>query len=54
MALARAVRVSTFAIGAILSGFDSENEVVAGRGGPPEVALGTVFGGATFLACVVP
>src|SRR5213593_236147 len=53
--LARAVRLSTFAIGAILSGFEAENVAVglaAGAAEAPDVALGTVFGGAIFLVCV--
>jgi cation:H+ antiporter len=53
--LARAVRLSTFAVGALLSGFEAENVAVglaAGAGNAPQVALGTVFGGAMFLVCV--
>jgi cation:H+ antiporter len=53
--LARAVRLSAFAIGALLSGFEAENVAVglaAGAGAAAEVALGTVFGGAIFLVCV--
>src|SRR5438128_12479514 len=53
--LARAVSLSTFAIGALLSGFEAENVAVglaAGAGDASDVALGTVFGGATFLVCV--
>ena len=53
--LARLTALSTFAIGAVLSGFEAENVAVglaAGAGDAPEVALGTVFGGATFLVCV--
>src|ERR1700687_4408536 len=52
--LARLTTLSTFAIGAVLSGFEAENVAVGlaaalgGRGGAP-IALGTVFGGATFL-----
>src|ERR671932_434909 len=53
--LAWLLRVSTFAIAAILSGFEAENVAVglaAARRGAEEVALGTVFGGAIFLVCV--
>ena len=53
--LAGLLRVSTFAIAAILSGFEAENVAVglaAARRGAEEVALGTVFGGAIFLVCV--
>lgn len=53
--LARLTALSTFAVGAVLSGFEAENVAVglaaAFRGGAP-IALGTVFGGATFLVCV--
>ncbi len=52
--LAGLLRVSTFAIAAILSGFEAENVAVglaAARRGAEEVALGTVFGGAIFLVC---
>ena len=53
--LAVRMGVSTFAMGAVLSGFEAENVAVglaAARNGASEVALGTVFGGATFLVCV--
>ena len=53
--LARAASLSAFAVGALLSGFEAENVAVglaAGVDAAPEVALGTVFGGATFLVCV--
>lgn len=53
--LSRAARISTFAIGALLSGFEAENVAVglaAGAGNAPNVALGTSFGGAIFLVCV--
>src|SRR5918912_3257885 len=53
--LARLLRVSTFAIAAILSGFEAENVAVglaAARREAAELALGTVFGGAIFLICV--
>ncbi len=53
--LAGLLRVSAFAIAAVLSGFEAENVAVglaAARRGAEEVALGTVFGGAIFLVCV--
>ena len=53
--LAGLLRVSTFAIAAILSGFEAENVavgLVAARREAAELALGTVFGGAVFLICV--
>ena len=53
--LAALLRVSAFAVAAILSGFEAENVAVglaAARKGAEEVALGTVFGGAIFLVCV--
>lgn len=53
--LSRAVKLSTFAIGALLSGFEAENVAVglaAGATNAPTIALGTVFGGAIFLICV--
>ena len=46
--LAWLLRVSAFAVAAILSGFEAENVAVglaAARRGAEEVALGTVFGG---------
>ncbi len=53
--LARLTALSTFAVGAVLSGFEAENVAVglaaAFHGGAP-IALGTVFGGATFLVCI--
>src|SRR5215212_8543760 len=53
--LAGLLRVSAFAIAAILSGFEAENVAVglaAARREAAEVALGTVFGGAIFLVCM--
>jgi cation:H+ antiporter len=53
--LATALRLSAFAVGAVLSGFEAENVAVglaAGGSGTAPVALGTVFGGAIFLVCV--
>lgn len=53
--LARAVRLSTFVVGAVLSGFEAENVAVgvaAAASNAPIIALGTVFGGAIFLVCV--
>jgi cation:H+ antiporter len=55
VSLAMALRLSAFAVGAVLSGFEAENIAVglaAGGHGSPSLALGTVFGGATFLVCV--
>src|ERR687889_1865276 len=53
--LAGLLRVSIFAIAAVLSGFEAENVAVglaAARREAAELALGTVFGGAVFLVCV--
>ncbi len=53
--LAGLLRVSAFAIAAILSGFEAENVAVglaAARREAVELALGTVFGGAIFLVCM--
>lgn len=53
--LATALRLSAFAVGAVLSGFEVENVAVglaAGGRGTASVALGAVFGGAIFLVCV--
>ena len=53
--LAGLLRVSIFAIAAVLSGFEAENVAVglaAARREAAELALGTVFGGAIFLVCV--
>lgn len=58
VSLAAALRLSAFAIGAILSGFEAENIAVglaaggSGTASTASVALGTVFGGAIFLVCV--
>lgn len=55
VSLARVLRFSAFAIGAVLSGLEAENIAVglaAGGRGVAPVALGTVFGGAIFLVCV--
>jgi cation:H+ antiporter len=53
--VSRSAHLPTFAVGALLSGFEAENVAVglaAGANAAPQVALGTVFGGATFLVCV--
>lgn len=53
--IARYLPVSIFAVGALLSGLEAENVAVglaAGVEDAPEIALGTVFGGAIFLVCV--
>src|SRR5436190_18315880 len=55
VSLATAPRLSAFAVGAVLSDFEAGNVAVglaAGAGGTAPLALGTVFGGATFLVCV--
>jgi cation:H+ antiporter len=55
VSLSVALRLSAFAVGAVLSGFEAENIAVglaAGNRGAAPVALGTVFGGAIFLVCV--
>lgn len=49
------VGLSTFVVGALLSGLEAENIAVgiaASHAGAPALALGSVFGGATFLVCV--
>ncbi len=55
--LAALTALSTFAVGAVLSGLEAENVAVGlaaavGGGSGAPIALGTVFGGATFLICV--
>jgi len=53
--LAALLRLAPFAIAGIFSGLEAENVavgLVAAHGGVPEVALGTVFGGAVFMVCV--
>lgn len=53
--VARAVRLAPFVVSAILSGLEAENVAVgliAGHNGQSEIALGTAFGGATFLICI--
>lgn len=53
--LSLALRLSAFAVGAVLSGLEAENVAVglaAGGQRVAAVALGTVFGGASFLLCV--
>lgn len=53
--LALLIGLSTFVVGALLSGLEAENiavGVAASRAGAPAIALGTVFGGASFLVCV--
>ena len=49
------LRMSPFAVGAVLSGLEAENIAIglaAGRRGASAVALGSVYGGAIFLVCV--
>jgi len=53
--LATLLRLAPFAIAGIFSGLEAENVavgLVAARGGVPDVALGTVFGGGSFVVCV--
>jgi len=53
--IAMVLRVAPFAVSAVLSGMEAENVAVglaAGSRGAAEVALGTVFGGGIFMACV--
>lgn len=53
--VAAALRLSAFAVGAVLSGLEAENLAVglaAGRQQASALALGSVFGGAIFLICV--
>ena len=53
--LATLLRLAPFAIAGIFSGLEAENVAVglaAAHGGVPDLALGTVFGGAVFIVCV--
>jgi cation:H+ antiporter len=53
--LASVLRLAPFAIAGIFSGLEAENVavgLVAAHGGVPDLALGTVFGGAAFIVCV--
>lgn len=53
--VAAALRIAPFVASAILSGLEAENIAVglaAGQRGQADIALGTAFGGATFLLCV--
>src|ERR1700694_163539 len=53
--ISQATRVAPFVVSAILSGLEAENVAVgiaAGHEGSGEIALGTAFGGATFLLCM--
>jgi cation:H+ antiporter len=55
VSVALVVGLSTFVVGALLSGLEAENiavGVAASRDGAAEIAFGSVFGGATFLVCV--
>ncbi|MDQ6796305.1 MAG: hypothetical protein M3067_16105, partial [Chloroflexota bacterium] len=52
--VATALRIAPFVASVILSGLEAENIAVglaAGQRGQADIALGTVFGGATFLLC---
>lgn len=53
--LALLLGLSAFAVGALLSGLEAENiavGVAASHAHAPAIALGSVFGGASFLVCV--
>jgi cation:H+ antiporter len=53
--VATALRVAPFVASVILSGLEAENIAVglaAGQRGAADIALGTAFGGATFLLCI--
>jgi cation:H+ antiporter len=53
--LAALLRMAPFVIAGIFSGLEAENiavGVVAARQGHTEIALGTVFGGGSFIVCV--
>jgi cation:H+ antiporter len=53
--LAALLRLAPFAIAGIFSGLEAENVAVgliAAHAGAPEIALGTVFGGGSFIVCV--
>jgi cation:H+ antiporter len=53
--LAALLRAAPFVIAVIFSGLEAENVavgLVAARSGHAEIALGTVFGGGSFLVCV--
>lgn len=53
--VASALRVAPFVASVILSGLEAENIAVglaAGQRGAADIALGTAFGGATFLLCI--
>ena len=52
--VASALRIAPFVASVILSGLEAENIAVglaAGQRGAADIALGTAFGGATFLLC---
>jgi cation:H+ antiporter len=53
--VATALRVAPFVASVILSGLEAENIAVglaAGQRGAADIALGTAYGGATFLLCI--
>ena len=53
--LATALRIAPFVASVVLSGLEAENVAVglaAGQRGAADIALGTAFGGATFLLCM--
>ena len=52
---ATALRIAPFVASVVLSGLEAENVAVgiaAGQRGAADIALGTAFGGATFLLCM--
>jgi len=53
--IASALRLAPFVVSAVLSGLEAENiavGLIAGHNNQAEIALGTAFGGATFLVCI--
>lgn len=53
--LATLLRLAPFVVAGVFSGLEAENVavgLVAARGGVPDLALGTVFGGGIFIVCV--
>src|SRR5437868_4993680 len=53
--LASLLRLAPFAIAGIFSGLEAENVavgLVAAHGGVTDLALGTVFGGGSFIICI--
>lgn len=53
--VARATRLAPFVISTLLSGLEAENVavgIIAGHNGESAIALGTAYGGATFMVCI--